>query len=190
MLRNCAFFQILQGAKQQCSHVYFFGRKNPTCTSLLGPTRLLILRIFLTCTFIQYYIFIRHVYFFCRKNPTCTSLLGPACLLILRIFPTWTFIQYYIFIRHSYFFWRKKPTCARLLGPASLLILSIFPTCMFIQQYIYKARLFFLEEKSHLHNLIRTCTFIDFKDFSHLHIYSGLHYYLVPQSTYFFCLYT
>ena len=35
-----------KGAKQQCRHVYFFGRKNPSCTSLLGPARLLILRIF------------------------------------------------------------------------------------------------------------------------------------------------
>ena len=35
------------------SHVYFFARKNPSCTSLLGPTRLLILRIFPTYTFIQ-----------------------------------------------------------------------------------------------------------------------------------------
>ena len=34
----------------------------------------LILRVFPTCTFIQYYMFISHVYFIGRKNPTCTSL--------------------------------------------------------------------------------------------------------------------
>ena len=38
-------------------------------------------------------------------------------------------------------------------------------------QIVVQARLFFLEEKSHLHKLIRTCTFINFKDFSHLHVY-------------------
>ena len=44
-------------------------------------------------------------------------------------------------------------------------------------QIVVQARLFFLEEKSHLHKLIRTCTFINFKDFSHLHVYLVVHIY-------------
>ena len=87
-LLSNAEFRYMYSRVPNSSAVTFFwgGRKNPTCTSLLGPTRLLILRIFLTCTFIQYYMFISHVYILGRKNPSCMSLLGLTRLLILRIF--------------------------------------------------------------------------------------------------------
>ena len=57
---------------------------------------------------------------------------------------------------------------------------AMLKVCTLGYQIVVQTRLFFLEEKSHLQKLIRTCKFIDFKDFSHLHVYSGLCFYLIP----------